>query len=75
MAWSMGHNGKSLVFNPLAIISSVPYMLAGYYICERVLLGNWIVPAATIPGNLLQKAVGICVAIPVCLVLKRIPIF
>ncbi len=75
IAWSKGRKGSSMAFNLLATIISVPFMLAGYYICERVLFGNWIVPLASIPGNIIQNVVGICVAIPVCVVLKKVPIF
>lgn len=75
IAWSGGRNGGSFTFNLLATITSVPFMLAGYYICERILFGNWAVPAASIPGNLVQNIVGILVAIPVCAALKRIPLF
>lgn len=75
IAWSNGRNGKSTTFNLLATIVSVPFMLGGYYICERVLFGNWIIPAASIPGNLVQNVVGICVAIPVCILLKKVSIF
>ena len=46
-------------------------MLGGYYICERVLFSSWIIPAASIPGNIVQNVVGILVAIPVCIVLKK----
>ena len=48
-------------------------MLGIYYICERVLFGSWIIPVASIPGNLIQNIVGICVAIPVCIALKKVP--
>lgn len=73
IAWSNGSRGNSFVFNLVATISSVPFMLAGYYVCERVLFGNWIIPAASIPGNITQNVVGICVAIPVCVALKKLP--
>lgn len=75
IAWSGGRRGNSVGINLFATIISVPFMLAGYYICERVLFGNWIIPAASIPGNLIQNFVGICIAIPVCIVLKKIPFF
>lgn len=71
IAWSQGRQGNSITFNLIATIISVPFMLGGYYICERVLFGNWIIPAASIPGNLVQNIVGICAAIPVCIVLKK----
>lgn len=75
IAWSGNRRGKSLLFNILAVILSVPFMLAGYYLCERVLYGSWILPAASIPGNLVQNVIGIIVAIPVCAMLKKVPVF
>jgi uncharacterized membrane protein len=75
IAWSNGRNGGSIGFNLLAMIISIPVMLAGYYVCEGILFSNWIIPAASIPGNLVQNVVGIIVAIPVCIVLKKVPLF
>lgn len=75
IAWSNGRNGSSIAFNLLAIIISVPVMLAVYYICERVLYGSWVLPLASIPGNIVQNVVGIIIAIPVCIMLKKISLF
>lgn len=74
IAWSSGRNGQSTGFNTLAIIVSVPFMLLGYYICERVLYGSWIIPLASIPGNIVQNSVGLIVAIPVTIALKKLAI-
>jgi hypothetical protein len=46
-------------------------MLAVYYICERVLFGSWVIPLASIPGNMVQNVVGIVITIPVCVLLKK----
>lgn len=75
IAWSGTRNGKSTRWNILAVLSSIPFMLAGYYICERVLYNSWIIPFASMPGNLVQNGVGLAIAIPVANVLKRIAIF
>ena len=75
IAWSNRRNGSSIRFNLFAMIISVPFMLGGYYICERVLFSSWIIPVASIPGNIVQNVVGILVAIPVCIVLKKIRFF
>ncbi|MEG0472162.1 MAG: ECF transporter S component, partial [Solibacillus sp.] len=75
IAWSGGRKGNSPIFNIIAIIISVPFMLLGYYICELVLYGNWVMPLASIPGNLVQNVVGMAIAIPVCLALKKLPLF
>jgi uncharacterized membrane protein len=75
IAWSNGRNGSSITFNIIATISSIPVMLAVYYICEGILYNNWIAPMASIPGNILQNVVGILVAIPVAIALKKISYF
>ena len=75
IAWTSDRKGNSFAFNLIGTICSIPFMLAIYYICESVIYGSWIIPLGSIPGNLIQNVVGICVAIPVCAVLKKIPIF
>ncbi|TWT00564.1 ECF transporter S component [Planomicrobium sp. CPCC 101079] len=75
IAWSSGRKGNSVGFNILAAIVSVPFMLAIYYVGEAIIFGNFVVPAASIPGNLIQNAVGLIVAIPVAIALKKIPFF
>lgn len=75
IAWSSNRQGKNVGFNILAIIVSVPVMLAGYYVCEAVLFKSLVIPFASIPGNLVQNAVGIVIAIPVAIALKKLPIF
>jgi uncharacterized membrane protein len=75
IAWSNGRNGSSITFNIIATISSIPVMLAVYYICEGILYNNWIAPMASIPGNIVQNVVGILVAIPVAIALKKISYF
>lgn len=75
IAWSKERNGQSFVFNLIATISSIPFMLLGYYICERILYNSWIIPFASIPGNLVQNFVGILIALPVCMFLKKLSIF
>ncbi len=66
-----GKDGRSFVFNLLAIIISGIWMLAGYYIAEVILYGNWLTPATSIPGNIAQLAIGLLALILVP-ILKRI---
>ena len=75
IAWSNGRNGNSVRFNILAAIISVPFMLAIYYVGEAIIFGSFIVPAASIPGNLVQNAVGLIVAIPDAIALKKTSFF
>ncbi|KGR79812.1 ECF transporter S component [Ureibacillus manganicus] len=75
IAWMNGRDGNSIGFNILATIASVPFMLGVYYLGEVILYGNWIQPLLSIPGDLIQNGIGILIAIPACLVLKKLPIF
>ncbi len=75
IAWSNGRAGNSVRFNILAAIASIPVMLAVYYVGEAIIYGNFVVPAASIPGNIVQNVVGLLVAIPVAIALKKTPFF
>lgn len=75
IAWSNGRKGNSITFNLIATIVSVPFMIAVYYIGEGILYGNWIAPLASMPGDLIQNALGVIIAIPVCIVLKKVSYF
>ena len=75
IAWSKGRKGSSLALNVTATIVSIPFMIAVYYFGEVILYGNWIVPLTSIPGDLLQNALGMIIAIPVCVALKKVPYF
>lgn len=75
IAWAKGRKGHNLILNIVAMVVSMPIMLAVYYIGEVILYNNWIAPLASIPGDLIQNMLGLIVAIPVCLFLKKTPIF
>lgn len=75
IAWSNGRKGDHFGFNLFAIIVSTPPMLAGYYIGEAIIFKSWIIPAASIPGDLVQTIIGVLVAIPACVALKKLPFF
>jgi uncharacterized membrane protein len=75
IAWSKGRKGSSLALNVIATIVSIPFMIAVYYFGEVILYGNWIVPLTSIPGDLLQNALGMIIALPVCIALKKVPYF
>ena len=75
IAWSNGRKGSSIALNIIATIVSIPFMIAVYYFGEVILYGNWIVPLTSIPGDLLQNALGMIIALPVCIALKKVPYF
>ncbi len=75
IAWSNGRKGNSIALNLIATIISMPFMIAVYYIGEGILYGNWVAPLASIPGDLIQNALGVIIAVPVCIVLKKVSYF
>src|SRR5690606_31610255 len=75
IAWSKGRNGNSLGLNLTAAIVSSPVMIAVYYMGEAIMYGNWIMPLASIPGDVVGSVIGILIAIPLCMTLKKFSYF
>lgn len=75
IAWSKGRNGENKTANLIAMIVSIPPMIAIYYVGEAIIFKSFIIPLTSIPGDLVQNVVGILVAIPLVVVLKRTPFF
>lgn len=71
IAYSGGRNGNSIAWNTVAIGVSGIWMVAGYYVTEGLLYGNWITPATSIPGNVMQIIVGAIIALPIAKALKQ----
>ncbi|OVE65294.1 ECF transporter S component [Clostridium diolis] len=71
IAWSRNEEGNSIVLNLLAIVLSGIWMIAGYYITEGILYGNWASPVASIPGNVTQIVIGLLLGLPIAKVLRR----
>ncbi len=55
----------------LAIAVACAVKVAGYYIAEALIYGNWVQPVLSIPGNLIQIGVAAVVVLPVAGVLKK----
>ena len=49
----------------------MPVMIAVYYVGQAIMFNSWIAPMASIPGDIIQNIVGLVIAIPVCVVLKK----
>ncbi|MFJ7735627.1 ECF transporter S component [Lysinibacillus sp. NPDC097287] len=75
IAWSIGHRGDHIGLNILGAVVSMPVMIAVYYIGQAIMFKSWIAPMASIPGDVIQNVVGLLIAIPVCIVLKKTPYF
>lgn len=68
---------KKLVIKPtvnriVAVIVAIAIKVVGYYIAEGVLYGNWVAPAGSIPGNIIQVGVAGFIVIIVIIPLKQI---
>ena len=71
IAWSKGRNGNSFMINLFAVVVSGIWMIAGYYISEIIIYGNWISPMASIPGNITQLVIGAVIGLPIVKILKK----
>ena len=66
MGWLVGRiteTHKSFPFYILAMLLACAVKVAGYYVAEGVIYGNWIAPVISIPGNVIQVAVGAVVTL------------
>ncbi|WP_341300266.1 ECF transporter S component [Lysinibacillus sp. FSL H8-0500] len=75
ISWSKGYRGDNIGLNILGAVLSMPVMIAVYYIGQAIMFNSWIAPLASIPGDIIQNIVGLIIAIPVCIVLKKTPYF
>ncbi len=75
MGWTVGtitekHHGFG--WNALAIAVACIIKIVGYYIAEGIIYGNWIAPALSIPGNLVQIGVAAVLVLPIAEGVKHI---
>ena len=57
--------------NVVALFLAFAISATGYYIAEGIIYGNWIAPAASIPGNLIQIGVAAVLVLPIAEVVRR----
>lgn len=62
--------GVNALYNIIAIIVGGIWMIAGYYMTEVILYGNWMTPATSIPGNIVQIVFG-CLSVLIAPMLKK----
>ena len=55
----------------IAIAMACIIKVAGYYVAEALIYGNWIQPVMSIPGNLVQIGVAAVVVLPIAGTLKK----
>lgn len=62
---------KSFVRYGVAMFLALLIKIAGYYIAEGLIYGNWAAPAASIPGNLIQVAAAVVIVMIVIVPLQK----
>ena len=70
ISWAGGSSAFGAV-SAAAIAAACAIKVAGYYIAEAVIYQNWIAPAASIPGNLVQIGCAAVVVLAVIVPLKK----
>ena len=56
----------------MALVIGAIIMIAGYYIAEVILYGNWLAPIYSISGNIVQLVIGIVVSLPLSAGMKKV---
>ncbi|MBQ2036189.1 MAG: ECF transporter S component, partial [Peptococcaceae bacterium] len=54
----------------LAVVLACVIKVAGYYVAEALIYGNWVQPVLSIPGNLMQIGVAALIVLPMAGTLK-----
>lgn len=74
MGWITGwitEKKKGFPWYALAMGAACIIKIAGYYIAEGLIYGNWIAPVTSIPGNLVQIGVAFVIVMITAEPLKR----
>lgn len=74
MGYTIGlitEKNDGLAWYGIAMAAACVIKVIGYYIAEGFIYGNWIVPMASIPGNLVQIVVAALIVLPVAGRLKK----
>lgn len=62
---------KTVPYYVLAVLAALAIKIVGYYIAEGVIYGNWIAPATSIPGNVVQILTAGVLSVPLIAALQR----
>lgn len=74
IVYSKGREGNNVIVNIIATFIAGVWMIAGYFLTNTFLSGNWATAVASIPGDITQIALGMIVGIPIAKVLKKFKI-
>lgn len=59
------------ITNAIAVAVALAIKIVGYYIVEGLIYGNWIAPAASIPGNIIQVVTAGVIVLPIIERIKK----
>lgn len=62
---------REMLISAFAMTAGGLVMIAGYFIAQRILYGNFAAPLAALPGNIIQAAAGIIAAEAVSAALRK----
>lgn len=62
---------KGIQWYALAMGAALVIKIAGYYIAEGLIYGNWMAPLTSIPGNLVQVGMAFLIVMVIAEPLKR----
>ena len=68
---SICENRRNLTAYVLALVAACLIKVVGYYGAEGIIYGNWLIPMASIPGNLVQIAVAAVIVLPIVVKLRK----
>lgn len=76
MGWVVGKitedkNHNTILWYVIAILAALAIKIVGYYIAEGIIYGNWVAPAASIPGNIVQILTAAVIVLPLAKPLKK----
>ena len=76
MGWVVGKITEDISHNTIlwyviAILAALAIKIVGYYIAEGIIYGNWVAPAASIPGNIVQILTAAVIVLPLAKPLKK----
>ncbi|MCY6485093.1 ECF transporter S component [Clostridium aestuarii] len=71
MAYAKGRNGNSILWNFIGVLFGGVWMIAGYYMAEVFIYGNWFSPITSIPGMIVQIVAAMIFGLPAAAALKK----
>ncbi|MCQ2452696.1 MAG: ECF transporter S component [Oscillospiraceae bacterium] len=68
---TLAHKRTTIVRVLIAMAAACAIKISGYYIAEGILYGNWLAPASSIPGNLVQIGLAAVITLPILFPLRK----